>query len=258
MSYKFIKKTLVGDICKLTINIPNNKNKLDTASTKELTQAFKSIEKDDGCKTVILAGDENYFCGGGELGNYTEQSTMEIREFGAGFMELIATITDLSKPVIAAVEGDALCGGFSLLEACDLSMAAEDAKFGVTEIKYGLAPMMALAGVMQVLKRKGAMEFALLGETISAEKAKEIGLINWICKKEEVMDKAMQTAVHLSGQNPVAMALCKKLYKDADGLIYGRQIGIARDILISMLKSEDAKEAYISKEENRNAVWKNK
>ncbi len=258
MLYRNIEFNIDDKIYIISINRPEYNNKLNLDLTNEIINALLHAKEDKCCRAVVLTGKGKYFCNGGELGDFREKSSIEIREFGEKFIELHTLITVLDKPVIAAVQGDAMGGGFNLVEACDLAIAASDAVFGVPEIKDGIAPMMALSGLSGLLSRKGVMELALFGETIISSKAVEIGLVNEICEKKEVLDLAIKRAKKLVEFNPTAIALCKKLYIVSEALNYQKKLESGLNMLISLLKSDDAIEALTAKEEERKPKWKYK
>jgi len=249
-----IRETQNG-ISILTLNCPEQSNKLNIPVMRELTDALLAADHDLACRVVVLTGKGEYFCGGGDLGDYRTQSSVAIRQFGEAFIELHMTIVKLSKPVIAAVQGHALGGGLNLVETCDLAVAAEDAEFGLPEMRFGIAPMMALTGLNRVASRKGVMEMALLAETVSAQKARSMGLINWVCAKDSVLTSAVTIAQKLTTGNPVAIALCKRLYYEADALNYQKQLENGLHMLVALLKSDDAAEAMAARQENRLPVW---
>lgn len=257
MKYENVLTENINEVHLLTIHRPAASNKLNIQCMEELSDALKAAEADHLCRVIILTGSGEYFCGGGDLGDYRAQSSMQIRDFGKSFIKLHLTITGLSKPVIAAIQGNALGGGFNLVEACDLAVASEEAVFAVPEILSGLAPMMALTGVCRSLSRKGAMELALLGEAITARWALEIGLVNRVCEKEKVLEKSLEFAQKLAQKNPTAVSLCKKLYGELDAAGYERQLECGLNMLVALLKSEDAREALNAREENRPPQWKN-
>jgi enoyl-CoA hydratase/carnithine racemase len=257
MKYDTVLTETSNEVHRLAIHRPEVGNKLNIQCMEELTDALKAAEADRLCRAIIITGSGEYFCGGGELGDYRAQSSMQIREFGKSFIRLHLTITGLSKPVIAAVQGPALGGGFNLVEACDLAVASEEATFGVPEIHSGLAPMMALTGVSRSLHRKGVLELALFGEAITARRALEIGLVNLVCDKEKVLEKSMEYAKKLAQKNPTAVSLCKKLYGELDAAGYERQLECGLNMLVALLKSDDAREAFTAREENRSPQWKN-
>ena len=256
MASQTVQKEMKDRVAILSLNRPEAENKLNIEIMRALAEALRENETDPGCGAVILTARGEVFCGGGELGDYRHKSAVEIRRFGDSFIMLHRAITRLAKPVIAAVQGDALGGGLSLVEACDLAVASEEASFGVPEIKAGLAPMMALTGARRIRSRKGCLEMALLGESVSAARAQEIGLVNWVCPRSKVLDMAFTIAGRLAVSNPTAMALCKKLYAQGDALPYEHQLEAGLDTLVALLKSEDAAEALTAGAEGRAPVWK--
>ena len=255
MTHQYVLREVRDNITIITINRPEIDNKLNIDCMDQIVSHLHDAQEDSRCKVVILTANGNTFCTGGELGDFRTKSPMEIRAFGDSFIKLHTTMVKLSKPVIAAVMGDALGGGFNLLEACDLAVVSKDAMFGVPEIKSGLAPMMALTGVSRVSSRKELMALSLFGDSIDAQRAKEIGLVNLIVEKDHVLDQAIEWAQKLAVSNPVSIELCKKLYAQLDGLCYASQLEKGLDILVALLKSDDAKEVLDAKEENRNPIW---
>jgi enoyl-CoA hydratase/carnithine racemase len=118
--------------------------------------------------------------------------------------------------------------------------------------------MMALSGLSGLLSRKGVMELALFGEPITSSRAVETGLVNEICKNEEVLNLAIKRAKKLAEFNPTAIALCKKLYAESEALTYKKRLESGLNMLISLLKSDDAAEALTAIEEDRKPRWKYK
>jgi enoyl-CoA hydratase/carnithine racemase len=259
MSYQYIKEDMVEKNYVITINRPEVDNKLNIGCMDEIAASLKKAESDPECRCVILTNSGKYFCSGGELGDFRHKSSMEIRRFGESFINMHMTICNIKKPVIAAVKGHALGGGMNLVEVCDLAVTEEDIQFGVPEMKSGLAPMMALTGVTNVLSRKGSMELSLFGDNITAQRALEIGLVNKVCQKQgDVMGEALKMAQRIAGSSPVAISLCKGLYQKTGNTQYRQNLESGLDLLISLLKSEDAAEALGAGEENRSPVWKDK
>lgn len=242
----------------LTINRPAQQNKLNIFCMDELSTLLLEAEKDDSCHVVILTGAGDYFCNGGDLGDYRLQSSVDIHRFGQAFIRVHSLISGLEKPVLAAVQGDVFGGGMSLLEACDLAAAADDVKFGTPEITVGIAPMMALAGVVRVANRKRSMQMALLGETLDAKEALAMGWVNWICPREELMQTVFQIAEKIAERNPVAVSHCKMLYGQIGATSYESQLKAGLGMLVSLLKSDDAAEAMRARLEQTKPQWRNR
>ncbi|MFA9398853.1 MAG: enoyl-CoA hydratase/isomerase family protein [Clostridiaceae bacterium] len=221
----------------IIMNKIENKNKLNIEYMNNIIEIINRLTK-EGANTIILTHNGKYFCGGGELGNYIEKTSIEIEEFGDAFIRLHKTVSFSPIPIIAALKGNAEGGGFNLLEACDFAVASYDSKFSVPEIHSGIAPMMALTGVSRVTNKKKCYEMALLGREIDAETAKNIGLVNEICHEKNVVKIAQDIAREISLKDPTAIRLCKSLYRQIDNKNYEQQLELGLLNLINLLKSK--------------------
>lgn len=254
--YVTIAKEIHKGICIVTLRQPEKRNKLDIRCMEELIAVFCEQEEDPACRAIILAAEGEYFCGGGDLGDFRTKNTMEIRKFGEHLKKLFCTITRLSKPVIAAARGHVHGGGFTLLEACDLAVAGFESTFAIPEFAGGLSPVLSLVGVMQTVTRKTAMRMALLSEVLTASEALAAGIVNYVCENEKVLEKAMELALKISSLNPSSVHLCKKLYNSSRDLPYETQLEYGVGILTAMLTTENAKEVLDARDEGRDPVWK--
>lgn len=255
MNYQEINKTVDGAIHILEIDRQEAQNKLELVSMGEILHALEVAEADPTCKTVIITGAGEFFCGGGALGDPRVKTGVEIDEFAQLLINVMMTIKKLSIPVIAAVQGHALGGGFSLVEACDLAVASKDATFGIPEIKGHFCPAIALISVAEVFGPKGSFELAFLGDPINAEQAKQAGLINWITEKDQVMAKAKEVANRIAASNPTSISASKQIYFRANEIALQQKFQISAGCLIGFLKSNDTKEILDAKEANRDPVW---
>ncbi|NLG84624.1 MAG: enoyl-CoA hydratase/isomerase family protein, partial [Firmicutes bacterium] len=253
--YRHIVVEQKQKITLLKINRPEAGNRLNLPCLKELTAAFRAAEEAPEVRVMVLTGVGENFSEGGDLGDFRRQSPAEMRRFGAALVALHRAIAESAKPVIAAVRGVANGGGLSLVEACDLAVATQDATFALPEIGSGLAPMISLAAPARLLPRKGVMEMALLGAPITAQRALEIGLVNWLCDGDDPVPPALAIAERLASVNPTAVALCKRLYREMDARAYGEQLGKGRKMLVTLLTSNNAKEALTAREEGRAPRW---
>lgn len=238
MEYKNIIVTHLGSTCLIQINRPEVNNKLSNECMEEITCAIKKAERSEEKRAVIIAGHDDWFCGGGDIGNYWEKSISDIKAFGKAFINLHLAIYNSSLPIIAAVKGRAYGGGCSLVEACDLAVAAEGALFAVPEMKSGLAPAMGFSGLYSELPKKKAMALGLLGETLNARQAKEIGLLNEVVPDNELMDAALRMASRFSDFDPVAVSLFKEMYADMGSREYENRLKIGQSAMISLFKAK--------------------
>lgn len=238
MEYNYIKVSELLNFTIITINRPYLNNKINGKCMDEMVFALDQCEKNNDCKVVIFTGIGSFFCGGGDLGDYKNQSTSQIVMFGNSFINLHTKIVDFSKPVVAAVNGDTLGGGLSLLEVCDYAVSTKNAVFAIPEINYNLAPMMSLMGVKNHLSRKQSMEMVLLGKILTAQQALELGLVNHVCDDEEVVQKTIDIMSNVLDKNLFAFSMCKKFYNQSQTSSYRDQLEIGLSYLIPMLKGD--------------------
>src|SRR5256885_109682 len=161
----------------LTMNRAEKKNALSAELVKALVDAFRDAERDRDVRVVVLtgAGDANdaksAFCAGGDLSGPLGDGFLEQHKDRGAYAELLLAMRRCSKPIVGAVNGLALGGGFGLVLACDLAVAADDADLGTPEVKRGLFPMMIAALIYEQLPRKAANELVLLGGKVNEQRA---------------------------------------------------------------------------------------
>ena len=246
--------TSVADgILTITLNRPAAKNAANRALAEGVSAAIDQLEADDSLRVAILTGAGGTFCSGMDLKAFVtgELPVVEGRGF-AGMVEYLA-----KKPIIAAVEGYALAGGFELAISCDLIVAAENAKFGIPEVKRGLAA--AAGGLVRLPKQippRIAMEMALTGEFISAKRAYELGLINRVVSPGTALEQAMALAEAIAANGPLAVAASKKVVALAEDWTRDNMFEKQNDITQPVFSSEDAIEGATAFAEKRAPNWK--
>ncbi len=206
-------------------------------------------------RVAILTGAGGTFCSGMDLKAFVTGETPQVEGRGfAGLTEYRST-----KPLIAAVEGYALAGGFELAISCDLIVAAEDSKFGIPEVKRGLAA--AAGGLVKLPKQipsRIAMELALTGDFISAERAYELGLINRVCASGEALAQAKELAAKIAANGPLAVAASLKTVAGAQDWSSDEMFAKQQAIVMPVFTSEDAIEGATAFAEKRAPQWKGK
>ncbi|TCO78404.1 crotonase/enoyl-CoA hydratase family protein [Chromatocurvus halotolerans] len=246
--------TAVADgILTITLNRPAAKNAANRALAEGVSAAIDQLEADDSLRVAILTGAGGTFCSGMDLKAFVtgELPVVEGRGF-AGMVEYLA-----KKPIIAAVEGYALAGGFELAISCDLIVAAEDAKFGIPEVKRGLAA--AAGGLVRLPKQippRIAMEMALTGEFISAQRAYELGLINRVVSPGSALEQATALAEAIAANGPLAVAASKKVVALAEDWTRDNMFAKQNAITQPVFTSEDAIEGATAFAEKRAPNWK--
>jgi enoyl-CoA hydratase len=239
----------------ITINRPFAKNAINLAVSEAIAAAMDELEARDDLRVAIITGAGGSFCSGMDLRAFVkgEIPFLEGRGF-AGFVE-----SPPGKPLIAAVEGYALAGGFEIALACDLIVAAENALFGIPEVKRGLVA--AAGGLMRLprqVPRRIAMELALTGDMLPAQRAFELGLVNRMTRAGGAVEEALRLAGKIVANGPLAVAASKRIIlESADWPTAGmfeRQNPIAQPVLASA----DAIEGATAFAEKRAPRWRGK
>lgn len=208
-----VRTERIGSTLLITIDRPQARNAVNAAVATRLAAALDELEADPTLRAGVLTGAENTFSAGMDLKAALKGESPEIP--GRGFGGL--TEAELAKPLIAAVEGFAMGGGFELALGCDLIVAGEDARFGLPEVKRGL--IAAGGGVIRLPKRIPhhlAMEFLLTGEPVTGRRAGELGLVNRVTPNGDAAAVALQLAEKLAENAPLALAAVKKVVRAAD------------------------------------------
>lgn len=237
----------------ITINRPEARNAANRAVAEGIAAAMDELDSNNDIRVAILTGAGNTFCSGMDLKAYLKGESPVIE--GRGFAGVVEKPP--AKPLIAAVEGYALAGGCELALACDLIVAGEDSKFGIPEVKRGLA---AGAGGLLALPRqippRIAMELAITGEFISAQRAYELGLINRVAESGKAVDVARELAAAIAANGPLAVAATKRVIVESQDWKRDEMFSRQREILQPVYSSEDAKEGARAFAEKRAPVWK--
>jgi len=237
----------------IRLNRPDARNAVNLAMAEAMDAALTELDSDDGLSLGVIAGEGKGFSSGMDLKAFAsgERPWSADRGF-AGIVQKPA-----EKPLIAAIEGFAVAGGLEIALACDLIVAARGAKLGVPEAKRGLV---AAGGALRQLPRRLpgaiAMELALTGETITAERALELGLINRIAEPGEALDTALTLAGEVAANAPLALRASKTVlnqqYSWDDETFWQKQ----GEIVGPVFASEDAIEGATAFSEKREPNWK--
>lgn len=236
----------------ITINRPEARNAVNAAVAEGVAAAVDRLDEADDLRVGVLTGAGGTFCSG-----------MDLKAFLSGELPVLegrglAGLTEAPprKPLIAAVEGYALAGGFEVLLACDLVVASEEARLGVPEVKRGLV---AGAGAAILLpERVGlprALELLLTGEPIGAERAAEWGLVNRLTPAGAALDGALDLARTVSANGPLAVAVSKQVARSARDWSTEEMWQRQGDLVMAVFMSKDAQEGAAAFAEKRPPVW---
>ena len=253
MSTAIITNELNG-VLTIIINRPEARNAVNGAVATGIAAAIERLDNEDGLVVGIITGASGNFCAGMDLKGFLtgEQPFVE----GKGFAGLVDAPP--RKPLIAAVNGYALAGGFEIALACDMIIASEQATFGLPEVKRSLvAAAGALYRMPKQLPQKIAMELLLTGEPISAQRAYEIGLVNHVVTGD-AMGTAQKIAGKIRANGPLAVLASKDVVNRAGTLTEEELRNYQNETIMSVFSSEDAKEGAKAFAEKRKPVWQGK
>lgn len=241
----------LGRILIVTINRPEAKNAVNAAVSQGLAEAMDRLDEDPDLSVGIVTGSGGTFCAGMDLKAFTRGENVVVPGRGLGFTERPPL-----KPLIAAVEGYALAGGTELALAADLIVAARDAVFGLPEVKRGLVA--AGGGLLRLPQRIPyalAMELALTGESLSAVRAHELGMVNVLAEHETVHNTALMLAEKITANGPLAVAATKRIITESRGWSPADMFGAQMKIALPVFVSKDAQEGALAFAEKRLPKW---
>ncbi len=245
-------------VATIALNSPENRNALSNELLTELIDAFESARDDERVRCVVLTSThEKVFSAGGNLDQFAAEVPLVHKHFGtARFPQLFTLIGKLGKPVLCAANGHVLAGSLGIALACDLVIAREGATFGTPEINVGVFPFMIMALIYRNVPRKRASEMLLLGERLSAEEAKEAGLVNKVVPADGFEAAVDEWAVKLASKSPVLMKLGKDaIYRQLD-MPFEDALDYLRDQLSLAFSTEDIVEGVTAFFEKREPQWK--
>lgn len=248
--------TTDGPVAVITINRPEARNALDAETLTSLRAAFLRAKDDTTARVVILTGaGDKAFSAGGDLQGFLQSGSDNVDRHSY-FVDLFETMAHLGKPIVGAINGHCLAGGFGVALACDLLVASEKATFGTPEINVGLWPHMIMAIIFRNLGRKRGMELLMLGDKLDATSAERWGLVNWVVAHDQVLPKAHEVAHSLAKKNPTALRLGRDAFYNQQDMEYFQALNYLKSQLALTLATEDAQEGIRAFFEKREPVWK--
>ncbi len=239
----------------ITLNRPEAKNAVNAALAQGVAAALDELDADGELNAAVITGAGGSFCAGMDLKAFVTGEFPYVE--GRGFAGIAERSAD--KPVIAAIEGYALAGGLEVALACDLIVASRESKFGVPEVKRSLV---AAAGALIRLPKRipyhVAMELALTGDFISADRAYELGLVNRLADAGGSLDAALQLAEAIARNGPLALITSKRIVLNTHDWTEAEAWKNQGEIVGPVFASEDATEGATAFAEKRPPVWKGK
>lgn len=237
----------------LTINRPEAHNALNRAVREGLFAGFHRFNEDDGARVLVLTGaGDKAFCAGGDL---KEMADTALRVPPPDFVPQLGRNIEVDKPTIAAVNGAALAGGFLLAQTCDLAVAADHARFAISEAKVGRGAPWA-APLPWMIPPRVAMQVLLTGDPISAERAREVGLVNEVVPAAELVPTVQRLAERIAANAPLSVRAAKRTVRLVAELPLTAAYAEAERIWEPVYLSEDAQEGPAAFRDKRPPRWK--
>ena len=247
-----------GNVEILTINRPDARNAINGAVSRAMSSIMDELAADTECWVVVITGSgDKAFSAGMDLKAFSSGEGGDIIGASGGFAGL--TQREFNKPIIAAVNGSALAGGFEIMLSCDLVVAADHATFGIPEAKRGL--IAGAGGLIRMPKRLPmaiALELAMTGDPIDAERAYALGLVNKVVPAAQLMDEAIALAERIAANAPLAVRYSKKVMKEAVEVPEADGWKINAEAVGVVFSSADAMEGPIAFAEKRPPKWQGK
>jgi enoyl-CoA hydratase/carnithine racemase len=249
---------LADGVATITLHDPETRNALSAELLEGVIESFTLARDDGDARCVVLrSSHERTFSSGANLGGFAAETALVHKHFaGARFVELFKLIGELGKPTICAARGHVLAGALGIALACDLIVASEQASFGTPEIDVGAFPFMIMALIYRNVPRKRANEMLLLGERLSAEQAREAGIVNRVVPDAELDATVADWAGKLAAKSPVIMRLGKEAMRRQLDMPLDDALDYLRAQLSLAQSTEDIVEGVGAFFEKREPVWK--
>ena len=247
-----------GAACHITINRATEHNSMTDVVMEEFVRAFREAESMPDVRAIVLTGaGEQTFCAGGKLKPTADGSpfALEPGRFDNPIADMFKAMDRCNLPIIARVNGSAFGGGLGLICACDFAVAIDSAKFGTTEAKVGVFPMMILPVLMRVIPRRRLQEMCFFAHRFSAAEAQRFDIVNEVVPASE-LDTAINAMVEkLASNSPVALRIGRRAISAVTDLSFSDALNLTQAVLPILAQSEDTKEGMRAFAERRAPVW---
>jgi enoyl-CoA hydratase len=258
MAYELILLEMADGIATISVNRPKALNALNPQVVEEIGAALKEIGANPEVRVAILTGTgDKAFVAGADIGSMAQMTALEAKRFSAAGQEVLLAMESAEFPIIAAVNGFALGGGTEIAMACDFIYASENAKFGQPEINLGIIPGFGGTQRLARLVGKGwARELCLTGAIISAQEAKEIGLVNKVFPHDQLMGEVRKTAQLIASKGRAALRAIKHTVNRGADVDLRNGCAMEVDAFAIAFTSPDAKEGLNAFLEKRKPEFK--
>jgi len=240
----------------ITIDDPERRNPLSTTTMAELVACTKRAVDDDQVRVIVYTGaGDQAFSAGGDLASGFVDDAVGLHASRGAMADLIRAMWRAGKPTVARVNGHALAGGFGLAVACDITIAADDIKLGMPEIKVGLWPMMITVPVQRAMGLKPALELMMTGRLIGATEAQALGAVSRVVPRARLDAEVDEMVAALAAQSSAVMMLGRDAFYGVVGLGYDAALDRLQTGLTEVALTSDSQEGIRAFMEKRDPVW---
>lgn len=257
-TFQTIRMEVDAKVARITFARPEVHNAFNAAMIAELARAFDRVKAEASVRVVVLTGEGKSFCAGADINwmreiiDYSYEQNLSESLLLA---ETLYKLYSLPKPTVAMVNGTAIGGGNGFLSACDIAVAAEEAHFGLSEVKIGLVPAAISPFVIRKIGESKAREYFLTGKRIPARKAEEIGLVNQVVPGEKLAETVEELVRLLLTSGPQALANCKELIFQVSRMSLEEVKEFTARMIANLRISEEGQEGMASFLEKRKPNW---
>ncbi|MFN2463054.1 MAG: enoyl-CoA hydratase/isomerase family protein [Candidatus Dormibacteria bacterium] len=247
-----------GHCATITLNRPDQRNPLGGGMLRDLLAAFTWARDEPGVRVVVLTGaGDKAFCAGADLSSFNPDENEVERHLGRHlFVDLFVLMQELGKPIVGRINGHALAGGLGLASSCDILVASDNATFGTPEINVGVWAMMIQAVLARNLGRKTLLEMLLLGDRVTAERAREIGLVSRVVSLAELDAAVDAVTARLEKKSPIVMRLGRDSFYRTQDMGFREALEYLQSQLSIVTLTEDTREGVMAFFEKREPEFK--
>ena len=259
MEYEQLVVEQQGRVRLVFMNRPDRRNALSEKMTSELIVALRAADADPEVGAVVITGKGDAFCAGADLSDFAlmaSKTAPVMHQEGAASTELFRMGFKMTKPLIAAVNGHAMGGGCGLVAMCHMAVASESAGFGTPEIKVGIFPFVIFPLLIRALGPRRALEMALTGRSVGASEAMEIGLVNRVLPREDLLASALGLASDIAGRSPLVLRLGLNAFNTSMDMEINKAMDYLNTLRVIDFMSEDLREGAAAFIQKRAPEWK--
>jgi len=254
-SFEFIRHQVEGPVARITLQRPEH-NLLNEQMLRELADGIGMVAENGAVKLIVLDAAGKVFCAGVDIGEYTGERAFSMLD---AFHSACIAMVEAAQPVLVVVDGAAIGGGAELVAYGDLVVATPRARFALPEITIGMFPPLASTMFPHIIGPKRALELVLTGEAISAERARELGLVNRLVPEAQLQAAVNELIVKITAQSGAVLGMAKKAVLGGMGLSLRDALRNSMNIFLNELyRLEDSQEGLRALLEKRKPQWKNR